>query len=216
MIQAVIYDFDGVVVQSLEMHLKAYLYALSRLGINATRQEVVEKCFNKIDSVAAGNFGITDIKSFSQYYLETVTEGCKHLTLYPHVISTIQALRESGILIGIGTLREKENLEYALEDLNLRNLFDAMIAQSIKRQEKAEIFREVCKKLDVQPMDVIVVGDAENDIIAAKDIGSVSILFYPQEHEEFYKLDDLQTHRPDFVIRDHRDIVSIVQKKGKK
>lgn len=212
--KAVIYDFDGVIVKSLEVHLKAYLYSLLRLGINATNQEVIEKCFNKIDPVAAGNFGITDIQSFSQYYLEAVTEGYKHLTLYPHVTFAIQSLHASGILIGLGSLRETKNVEYALEVLELGSLFDAVVTPSKEKRKKPEIFREVCKKLHTKLADVVVVGDAENDIVAAKEMGSVSILFYPEEHREFYEIEKLKKFKPDYIIKNHRQVLSIVGNRG--
>lgn len=39
-----------------------------------------------------------------------------------------------------------------------------------------------------------------------------SVLFYPRSHEKYYILKDLNKFKPDFVIKNHKEIINILQK----
>jgi len=214
MIKALIYDFDGTLADTFSLHLKAYKFALSKFGINATRNEIIDGCFNKLDKEAAKNFGISNTTLFSKYYREGLLLAFKTIKLYPNVVSTLSKLKNSGFLLGIATSRDRDEMKKALKILKIEKYFDSIITHDEVKKKKPhpEIFLTVCKELGVKPNEVVIIGDAETDLIAANSMKTKSVLFYPKKHERFYEISDLKKLKPYDVIRNNREIIDILKK----
>ena len=52
------------------------------------------------------------------------------------------------------------------------------------------------------------IGDKDTDILAAHNAGIDGILYYPVEHQLIYELDELQTHKPEAIITDWRELLN--------
>lgn len=211
MIKAVIYDFDGTLIETLKVSFDAYNSALSRLGINATEEEIINKCFNKLDSEVAKSFNIS-LELFSKYYKEATIKGYKNAELYPNVISTFKEIKKLGISVAIGTSKDMNKIAEVLDRIKIKEYCEVIITNDSGLRKKPEIFSEVCKKLKIKPEEVIIVGDAENDLDAANNINAKSVLFYPKSHEKYYRLKNLNKFKPDFIIKNHNEIINILEK----
>ena len=211
MIKAVIYDLDGTLIKTLKISFDAYNSALSKLGINATEEEIINKCFNKLDSEVSISFNI-DLNLFSKYFQEATIKGYKNAQSYPDVISTFNEIKKLGIPVAIGTSNNMDKLAEVLDRTQIKTYCKIIVTNDSRLRKKPEIFSEVCEKLKVKPEEVIIVGDAENDLDAANKINAKSILFYPGFHEKYYSLKDLNEFKPDFIIKNHKEIIKILQK----
>lgn len=207
MIKAVIYDFDGTLIQTLKLSFDAYEVALLKLGVRASEEDIISKCFNKLDSEVASQFNV-DLDLFTKYYGEEVIKGYKKAKLHLDVIFTLAELKKLNVLVGIGTLKEMEKIAEVLDRTEIRKYFDIIITNDSGLRKKPEIFLVVCEKLKVKPEEAVIVGDAENDLDAAKKIKAKSILFYPKAHEKYYNLETLKKLQPDFIIKNHKEIIN--------
>ncbi|MDD2935100.1 MAG: HAD family hydrolase [Candidatus Pacebacteria bacterium] len=214
MIKALIYDFDGTLADTFSLHLKAYKFALSKFGIKATRNEIINGCFNKLDNEASKNFGISNATLFSKYYREGLLKAFKTIKLYPNVASTLSKLKNNGLLLGIATSRNRDEMKKALKILKIEKYFDSIITHDEVKKKKPhpEIFLTVCKELGVKPAEVLIIGDAETDLVAANSILTKSILFYPKKHEYFYSLSNLKKLKPHYIIKNNKEIIDILKK----
>jgi len=213
-INAIIYDFDGTLADTFSLHLEAYAFSLGKFGIEATHSEIINKCFNKTDEKAAENFGISDTEQFSKYYREGLKEAFKKIKLYPNVISTLKTLVQQGVKLGIATSRERKEMESVLDILKMRSYFEVIITHDevVEKKPNPEIFLAVCNQLSVSSNDIVIVGDSQADLDAARQMNARSVLFYPEEHKKIYELENLKKYEPTFIINDNKDILSIFQK----
>jgi len=213
MIKALIYDFDGTLADTFGLHLKAYGFALSKFGINATSDEIINGCFNKLDKEAAKFFGINNEILFSKYYRDSLLLFIKTIRLYPEVISTLTKLKNNNFLLGIATSRDRSEIKKVFSVLKIETYFNSIVTHDEVKKKKPhpEIFLTVCKKLGVKSGEVIIVGDAKTDIVAANAMGAKSVLFYPQKHEQFYKLSDFKKLKTYRIIKNHSEIVDIIK-----
>ncbi|MFA6909278.1 MAG: HAD-IA family hydrolase [Patescibacteria group bacterium] len=210
--QAIIYDFDGTLVDTLPWHLEAYRNALAKFDIQASDEDIITRCFNIIDPVAAKNFGIEDADAFAAFYSEGVKDGFRKADLHHHVIETLQKLKEMDYTLCLGTLGKHVEIDIALNRFDLQQYFDIILGYDECPHPKPVIFRTIAEKVGIDPAHILVVGDASNDIDAAKKMHSRVALYHPIEHEKFYPLAQLQVLAPDFVIADHVDVFKIVEK----
>lgn len=210
--KAVIYDLDGTLFNSLSIHVKAYKYALISCGITVTRKQVIDTCLNKTNSAVAKHYNINESK-FSKAYMLMVGKELESFTLYPYVIQTLSRLKKNGLKIGIGTGRTKREAQHMLKLCKIK--VDVLITQSdvTKNKPDVETYRKVLKQLKVKASDAIIVGDCGADIIPANTLGATSVLYFPKANERFYTLRELKRHKPDHIIRNHRELLLLVDQK---
>jgi HAD superfamily hydrolase (TIGR01509 family) len=214
MVKAVIYDFDGTLADTFSLHLEAYSFALGKFNIQATDDEVIRNCFNKLDDQAAKNFKINNLALFSKYYRQGILEATRKTKLYPNVVTTLETLKKNGLQLGIATARKKKEMIEIFKVLKIEKYFDILMTHDDVKNKKPdpEIFLAVCDKLEVGNHEVIIVGDSDVDIIAANKMNAKSVLFYPKSHEKIYKLDDLKKLKPYRIIKNNSDIIELLKK----
>ncbi len=209
--KAIIYDFDGTILNTLPWHLRAYRKTLKKFDIDAPDDEIIKKCFNIVDSVAAANFGIKDTALFSRYYREGAREGFRQAELHEHIIETLTQLNEQGYTVCLGSLARKSDFDPALERFDLKKLFKEILTFDQCPHEKPTIFRTLAEKVVTDTSTVLIVGDALNDIEAAKAMNTPVILYHNPMHERFYSRASLETQNPDYIIEDHLDIIKLLK-----
>ncbi len=210
MIKAVIYDFDGTLVDNLHLHIDAYRETLLKLGVKADNKKIIKKCFNKLDGQAARNFGV-DVKLFSRYYYQGIIERNKYLKLIPGVTSVLKQIKKMNLFLGLGSLRNQMEIKKIKKVISLEKYFDVIVPHSKKHPKKPEIFSEVVRKLKLSPKQVLFVGDATNDLQATKKIGAHSVLFFPKGRQEYYSLNSLKKLKPEYIIENHKEIIGILR-----
>jgi putative hydrolase of the HAD superfamily len=154
---------------------------------------------------------------------ERVDDVCKldQMTLHlrPHVHDMLETLSQRfkiGLITDTETSHE-DSVRVALRNLTIEAFFSVVVT-SIDigaRKPDSEIFFEVLHQLNVSPDEAIMVGnDAERDIIGAKKVGIVSVLY---RSSKYYNEKD--ENRADYYIDSFdeiQDIISaITQREGK-
>jgi beta-phosphoglucomutase family hydrolase len=178
MIKAMIFDMDGVIVDSEPMHIKAEKQTLLKHGVKITTEELrtytgttAEFEFNdliqkhKLNTTAETLFNEKDDILFR--LLEERTEPTKG------VIDLIKDLKQHGFKLGIATSGHRKLAHYYLDKLGIEPLFDTVVcSEDIARSKPdPEIFLKAAQRLDVEPTECIVIEDAKLGIEAAIKAG---------------------------------------------
>ncbi len=211
MIKAVLYDLDGTLIDCHRYTFNAYRTAILSFGIKVRQKEIIKKCFNILDKDVVKNFNLKSLERFSDIYREESLKGYKKAKLFPDAIRTIKHLKNRGLKLGIGTLREKQIITDTLKKTKLEGYFNVIVTNE-KKLSKDKLFFEAMKQLSIYPTETIIIGDAQNDIIAAKKLGIKCILFYPKENKKYYKFADLKKLKPDIIVRNHSEIIKAIGK----
>jgi len=178
MIKAVIFDMDGVIVDSEPMHIEAEKQTLLKYGVKITTEELrtytgttAEFEFNdlirkyKLNTTANTLFNEKEDILFR--LLEERTEPTKG------VIDLIKNLKQHGFKLGIATSGHRKLAHYYLDKLGIEPLFDTVVcAEDIARSKPdPEIFQKAAQRLDAEPTECIVIEDAKLGIEAAIKAG---------------------------------------------
>ncbi len=207
----IIYDFDGTILDTLPWHLRAYRQAVEKLGAQLSDQQIIKKCFNIIDKVAAKNCGLDDATAFSKYYHQGAREGFKKATLHNNIVATLSKLNKLNYTVCLGSLARQHEFDPALEKFHLKQYFKYIMSFDDCPHEKPIIFKKLAQQATRDLPHVAVIGDAYNDIEAAKYIGARSITYHPSEHEKFYSEESLRAKNPDYIIKDHLELFNILK-----
>jgi beta-phosphoglucomutase family hydrolase len=182
MITAVIFDMDGVIVESEPMHVEAEKQILLKHGVKITAEELrdytgttAEFEFNdlirkyKLNTTAETLFNEKEDILFR--LLEERTEPTKG------VIDLIRNLKQRGFKLGIATSGHRKLAHYYLGKLGIESFFDTVVcAEDITHSKPdPEIFLKAAQRLGVEPAECIVIEDARLGIEAARKAGMKSV-----------------------------------------
>ena len=188
--KAVIFDLDGVLVSTDELHYQAWKKIAEELGITTftkkdnerqrgvSRMESLEVVLEKTDRQFTDEEKIQLAERKNEYFKESL----KTLTpesLLPGVKDTLLYLKERGILTALGSA--SKNAPYILERIQIESLMDAISSglDVTKSKPDPEVFLVAAKKLNLPPEECLVVEDAAAGIEAAKRGGMKSLAVGP-------------------------------------
>jgi len=191
MIKGVIFDLDGVLVSTDEMHFKAWKMLAEELGIldftkednkmqkGVSRMESLEVVLRKGNKVYSEKEKLEFARRKNSYYIDLL-EGLTEEAVLEDVITTLVMLREQGIAIGIGSA--SKNTPMILEKIGLQQYIDQVSCglDTTKSKPDPEVFLIAAKKLNLPSEECLVVEDSAAGIIAAKAANMKSLGVGPE------------------------------------
>ncbi len=203
MIKGIIFDLDGVIVKTDELHYQAWKRLANAEGIFFDREinnhlrgvsrmaslEIILERSPRTYSAEEKN-RLASIKN--QYYVELL----KTLTpddIMPGVTKTLEELKRRKILTAIGS--SSKNARAILEQIKLANVFDAVADGNdiINSKPAPDVFLKAADMLGLRPAECAVVEDAEAGIAAAKSAGMLAIAIFDAKRSRLadHKLEDI-------------------------
>lgn len=177
-LEAVIWDMDGVIVDTGIYHLKAWQRALAKRGIKLTEPEF-RQTFGKRNDLMGRVFlgpaatedeirAITNEKE--EEYLSSVKGNLKPL---PGAVELIRALEQNGIKKALASSAGMDNIKNFLKILKIDDCFQALVSGREVGASKPdpEIFLTAARALGVNPNNCIVIEDSLAGVEAAKRAG---------------------------------------------
>lgn len=181
---AVIFDFDGVVIDSHEAHERSWFALAAELGEELSRETFVATFGQRNESILPflGWAEEGDRERIQQLgdrkeglYREILrAEGIEPL---PGVVALLEDLAAAGIPCAIGTSTPRANVECVLEITGLGGFFhDIAASEDVTRgKPDPEVFLKAAAKLGAEPAACVVIEDAHVGIRAAKAAGMKSL-----------------------------------------
>ena len=176
MIQALISDFDGTLVDTFEANFLAYQEAFRGVGHELTRERYKE-CFGYRFDRFMKEMSIADIATAAKIReLKKVAypNFFSHLIPNKPLIDFISAFKASGGKTAIASTARRENLMNALNHLGIAGCFDLIYsAEDVKEGKPApEIYLNTMERLKVTPEETLIFEDSPVGIEAAKKSGA--------------------------------------------
>lgn len=184
MIKAIIFDLDGVIVSTDEQHYQAWQALADKLGIPFDRE--TNNRFRGVSRMACmdilaqiGGKSFTDDEKLAyateknELYRSLLGE-MSEADLDPNVKSTLDALREGGVKLAIGS--SSKNAKFILAKLGLGDYFDAVSdgTNITKSKPDPEVFIKAAEMLSLPCEVCLVVEDATSGVEAANLAGMKS------------------------------------------
>ena len=193
MIKAVIFDLDGVLVTTDELHFEAWKALADKLGINdftkadnvrqrgVSRMASLEVVLEKTDRAFSEEEKLALAEEKNEIYVRSLS-ALSETDVLSGANEFIDYLKSKGIKTAVGSA--SKNTPLILEKTKLAGKFDAVSCglDTTKSKPDPEVFLIAAKKLGVAPCDCVVVEDSDAGIKAAKTGGMYAIAVGAAEH----------------------------------
>lgn len=177
MIQAFVFDMDGVILDSMPYHLQAWEQYLASLGLDAAdlNRKMHGKHNNELlQDLLGPNADPATIARMSDekeaLYRKLIKPYLKN-TLIPGLLPLLE--RFPKMPKAVASNANKANVEFVLEEADLRRHFRfALNGEDVERgKPDPEIYEKAAKLLNVEPYNCIVFEDSQTGIDAALAAG---------------------------------------------
>lgn len=171
-IKAIIFDFDGPVVDSVANSFLAYREICRRLGVSIPFADLKE-FQNWHDPYWPNNLkrlGIKDKKTLAEQekVYQEVTQS-RTVAVVPGMKMVLQQLSRKYMLALVSS-NYKRDVEQKIEDHDLKKYFKVIVPhhQEFMKPDPGQFYMAM-KKLKVTPDETATVGDSANDILTGKN-----------------------------------------------
>ncbi len=212
MYQAVIFDLDGTLLDTIGGLAKAGNYALVELGlpihnVDKYRQMVgygKQKLIDNLLPDCCKSGALIVDKLFDSYYYHHMLDGTKE---YNGIKDLLEKLKDKKIKLGVLTNKSHEFAQKMIEHY-FPNLFDLVwgVDGDLKTKPDPHKLNEMIKQFQLDHKEVLYVGDSDVDIMTGKnavvDTASVSWGFRAKE--------ELMLLEPTYVIDEAKQLADII------
>lgn len=176
MLKAIIFDMDGVIIDSEPQHAKAGVLAAKKFGADIDESY----CYKFIGTttyymcqciVEEFNLSISakELLEENEYQKKLLVKTEGYIPV-PHVIDLIKSLYENGLDLIIASSSPMHEIKSAIESLNLTKYFKEYVTgMSVKNPKPApDVFLKALDVIHASSEEAIIIEDSMNGCLAAK------------------------------------------------
>jgi HAD superfamily hydrolase (TIGR01509 family) len=182
MIRAVIFDMDGVMIDSEPLWERTEIILLGRKGIEYSptyRDKIVGLNQNDSGSLLRETFNLTEtIEEIITGRIEILLGLYeKELELVPGLLPLLKELRESDFLLALASSSPLRVINFVLDRFSLREFFSVVVSGDTIQLGKPhpDIYIHTARKLGVEPWECVVIEDSINGVKSAKGADMICI-----------------------------------------
>ena len=176
--RAVIFDLDGVLVDSEGLHVDAWKTLFARHGIEVTDQEYRDAVGMLDADWIAGLFGRRGQQTDPEWWQAAKRRVYRdilaaNVRLFPGVDVLVRALHAAGLRLAVASSSWRENIHTVLDATGLAHCFAVLTGKEDVRRHKPhpEPYLRTARALAVPPAACTVVEDSDIGIEAARRAG---------------------------------------------
>lgn len=176
----ILFDMDGVIVDSLQHHVEAFMIFAEKHGFNFPEQEIREKFFGRrnqdwMPQLFGKKLSPEQVRKLADekesYFREIFEPAIKPLD---GLMEFLRELKENGVPMAVASSAPGENVRFTLEKIGTTAFFDAVLDESFVSDGKPnpEIFLKAARAINMPPHRCIVIEDSAAGIEAGKRAGA--------------------------------------------
>jgi phosphoglycolate phosphatase-like HAD superfamily hydrolase len=180
--KAAIFDLDGTLLDSVDLHALAWHEALAKFGHDVTFERARSQIGKGRDKLIPVFLSADEQRDHGKEMEEWSGERFKSAYLplvrpFSTVPDLLRRVRDAGVRVAIASSAKKDELDKYLDIAGIADLVDVKTSSDDAEESKPapDIFEVVLKKLKIEGSDAVAIGDTPYDALAAGKAGIATI-----------------------------------------
>lgn len=209
--KALLFDFDGVLVKSMEDHYEGWRRALSEYGIDMSPEELYMLEGQGVKAVASQltrkyNLPVEKtpeiIRKKQAYY-----DQIKKIEFYPNLLDVLNWAKEKELKMAVVTGGNRARVTETLESFGLIDYFQALVTSNDVQETKPspQPYLKAAELLHCEPDQCVVIENAPLGIRSGKAAGMQVIAITTTLNPRYLK-------EADVVVNSFRELLEVLKK----
>lgn len=197
----VIFDMDGVLVDSAEAHWQSWRLLLEENGRSASKETFAQTFGKQNRDIIPILFGpvvpgrLIELSDRKEVIYRDIIRD--QVPIVDGAVRLINELAEADTKLAIGSSGPLANIQLVLNAMNVAHLFSAIVsADDVTRgKPDPQVFSLACQRLALPPHRCVVIEDAPVGITAARAAGTKSVAVLMHHSVEAFREADVTASR---------------------
>ena len=168
MIKLVAFDLDGTIADTIPMCIEAFKQAVSPYASKILSENDIVKTFGLNEE---GMIKEVVSEDWEKALIDFYVIYKEMHTVYIQPFVGITELKKNSIIVSLITGKGQRSCDITLHHFEMEALFNSISIGSPDRNTKAESMTELMSKYNIQPAEMVYVGDEFSDITACSKVG---------------------------------------------
>jgi beta-phosphoglucomutase family hydrolase len=183
--RALIFDLNGTMINDMEYHIRAWTHILNEeLNAGMTHEQVKSQMYGKNSELFVRVFGKGKMTNDEMEFWSMEKEKRyqqsyrSHLQLIDGLDEFLKRAYDAKIPMGIGSAAIPFNIDFVLDQLDIRKYFSAIVSADdvVTSKPDPETFLKAARLLNTAPADCLVFEDAPKGVEAARNAGIACVV----------------------------------------
>lgn len=179
-LNAILFDMDGVIVDTEPLHRKAYFKTFEELDIEVSPELYAsftgcstQKVFESLITNFTLEHSWNEIAALKRAYFKNLFDHDPHFDLLPGVKNLIQHYHENGLTLILASSAHMNTINWVFERFHLERYFQGKISGADLKASKPhpEIFEKAAQMASEDKSNCMVIEDSTNGILASQRAG---------------------------------------------
>lgn len=175
-LKAVLFDMDGVIVDTEPLHRKAYFTTFDELGITVSEElytSFTGASTKRVFEILIGKYGLShtheDLSAIKRAHFKDYFDNDEEFDLIPGVKELIKHYHENGIKLILASSATMVTINMVFEKFGLEQYFSGKISGAALKESKPhpEVFLLAAEMAQESVANCMVIEDSTNGILAA-------------------------------------------------
>lgn len=196
-----LFDLNGTMVNDMPYHIEAWHHKILELGGELTIEQMKHQCYGKNDEllerVFPGRFSLDEkIKIGNEKEARYRIEFKPSLRLIDGLETFLQKAAHNQIKMAIGSAAIDENIDFVIDNLQIRSYFGAIVSANKVTQSKPhpETFLKCAQQLGLASHECIVFEDTPKGVECALNAGMNAVVILGEHSANEF------THYPNVLV----------------
>lgn len=212
--KAILFDMDGVLIESEYLMRATAIQALAEYGVQAQHEDFFEFTGMGEDRFIGGvaeKHGVTYTTAMKELAYDYFGQRVKEEAHVPEgVKEMLQVLHDKGLVLAVCSAADLRKVRYNLMAIGVdENIFSALVTGSDVARKKPfpDIYLEGARRIGMDPKDCLVVEDALSGIQAAHAAGMDAVAVPTSFTKEVL----MEKAHPEYLIDEIRNLTDLFQ-----
>jgi len=177
-IKAVLFDLDGVLVNSYDAWFRLFNDTLLHFGYRAVTKKEFSREWGKSTKEDVKYFMPRQtVPEVRDYYSKAFPRFIRYVKVTPGVARVLAVLKKRGYRLGCVTNSHKDITRQMIRQAGIGRYFDLVIcADEVRRPKPApDMLNKAMKTLGLRPCETVFVGDTKTDLTAGRQARCLTV-----------------------------------------